>query len=148
VRAVIQRVKKASVSVDGNVVGCIGEGVVVFLGVSVKDTSKDSCALARKIAGLRIFEDKAGKLNLSMQDLGFSALVISQFTLYGDCRKGRRPSFSEAAPPSQAKDLYEDFIRELSNLGIPVAQGSFQAKMLVEVHNAGPVTLIVDTRNE
>ncbi|MDN5347869.1 MAG: D-aminoacyl-tRNA deacylase [Clostridia bacterium] len=145
-RAVVQRVYKARVSVDGREIGAIGHGLVVFLGVGRGDGLEDVLYLAEKIAGLRLFADSEGKMNLSVQAVGGEVLVVSQFTLYGDCRKGRRPSFTEAAPPEEAEKLYERFIEELQRQGVRVATGKFQADMRVEVDNAGPVTLLLDSR--
>ncbi len=142
----MQKVTKGQVSVGEEVLGKIGPGVVVLLGVKRDDTEKDAQYLARKIAGLRIFPDRDGKMNLSLLDMGDEALVISQFTLYGDCRKGKRPSYTEAAPPELAEELYERFTDYLRSEGIPTQTGKFQAMMLVEIYNDGPVTLIVDSK--
>jgi D-tyrosyl-tRNA(Tyr) deacylase len=144
-RAVVQRVAGASVSVDGRVVGSIGKGLCVFIGVAPGDGEGEVEWMAGKIANLRIFEDAAGKMNLSLLEEKGAMLVVSQFTLYGDCRKGRRPSFASACEPERANSIYEDFIRSVSSRGIPVATGVFQASMRVEIHNDGPVTLILDT---
>jgi D-tyrosyl-tRNA(Tyr) deacylase len=144
-RAVIQRVKSASVSVEGKVVGSIGHGLVVLLGVGVDDTEQEAAWMADKTANLRIFEDLEGKMNLSVLDVGGEALVVSQFTLYGDARKGRRPSFTEAAPPDKADELYRRYAELLENSGVKVQTGVFRAKMLVEIQNDGPVTLILDS---
>jgi D-tyrosyl-tRNA(Tyr) deacylase len=144
-RAVIQRVTKASVSVDGQIVGAIGRGVLVLLGVTHDDDEAQARWLAEKVVNLRLFEDDAGKLNLSLLESGGEILVVSQFTLYGDCRKGRRPSFAAAAEPQVAKALYERFVDSLKALGPQVSSGVFQAHMAVELVNDGPVTLIVDT---
>lgn len=144
-RAVVQRVERARVSVGGQVVGEIGHGLVILLGVKEGDTAEDAAKLAEKVANLRIFSDEDGKFNLSLFDVSGSALVVSQFTLYGDARKGRRPSFTHAAPPEIAAPLVEHFANHLRSLGIRVAEGEFQAHMLVEIHNEGPVTLILDT---
>ncbi|MBL3593200.1 MAG: D-tyrosyl-tRNA(Tyr) deacylase [Synergistaceae bacterium] len=144
-RAVIQRVTKASVAVDGRVVGAIGRGFLVLLGVTHDDAEAQARWLAEKIVNLRLFEDDAGKLNLSLLESGGEILVVSQFTLYGDCRKGRRPSFIAAAEPEKAKFLYEEFVDSLKALGPPVSSGVFQAHMAVELVNDGPVTLILDT---
>jgi len=144
-RAVVQRVSKASVTVEGRVVGSIGPGFLVLLGVRQGDTEADADYLAEKIAYLRIFEDAEGKMNLSLLDVGGGALVISQFTLYGDARKGRRPSFSDAAPPEQANRLYAYFCDRLTGCGITVARGVFQAHMDVALINQGPVTLLLDS---
>jgi D-aminoacyl-tRNA deacylase len=145
-KAVIQRVTKASVAVDGREVSRIGSGLAVLLGVGKEDTIKDVNFLAEKIANLRIFEDEAGKMNLSVLDVGGEALVVSQFTLLGDCSKGRRPGFDKAAPPDTAESLYNEFVEMLRACGAPVKTGRFQAKMLFEIANDGPVTLILDTR--
>ena len=145
-RAVIQRVTRASVAVDGKVVGQIGQGLLIFLGVATDDTEKDMEYLAHKIANLRIFEDEANKMNRSLLDIQGEALVVSQFTLYGDCRKGRRPSFTHAAPPDKANMFYEMFIEYLRVLGLQVQSGVFQAFMEVELLNDGPVTLLLDSR--
>ena len=144
-RAVVQRVSSARVEVDGEVAGSIGRGLLVLLGVGQGDTEKQAQWLAEKIGGLRIFEDDAGKMNLSVQDIGGSVLVVSQFTLFGDCRKGRRPSFTEAAPPDLAERLYQEFVDYLRAQNIPVATGVFQAKMDVHLVNDGPVTIWLDT---
>lgn len=144
-RAVVQRVKKASVYVDNKKTAKIKHGLVVFLGITHSDTQKEADFLADKIANLRIFDDKEGKLNLSGLDVGAEFLVVSQFTLYGDCRKGRRPSYTEAAPPGKAVPLYEYFINRLRSYGVKVETGQFQAEMLVSLDNDGPVTLIVES---
>ena len=144
-RAVIQRVKSASVTVEGEVVSEIREGLLVFLGIAQEDTPADIDYMASKIANLRIFEDDQGRMNLSILDVGGEALVVSQFTLYGDCRKGRRPSFIHAARPEKADPLYQAFMDEISRLGVPVKAGIFQAMMEVELINDGPVTLIIDS---
>ena len=145
-RAVIQRVTQAEVRVADEIVGAIGRGFLVLLGVGVGDTRDDVILLAQKVIGLRVFEDEAGKMNLALADVGGAVLAVSQFTLYGDCRKGRRPSFIEAAPPELAKRLYEEFIAELRGQGISVATGRFQADMQVSLTNDGPVTLLLDSR--
>jgi D-tyrosyl-tRNA(Tyr) deacylase len=145
VRAVVQRVSSARVEVDGEATGSIGRGLLVLLGVGQGDTEKQAAWLAEKTASLRIFEDDAGKMNLSVQDIGGSILVVSQFTLYGDCRKGRRPSFTDAAPPDLADRLYQFFVSHLRALGVPVETGVFQAKMEVHLVNDGPVTIWLDT---
>ena len=144
-RAVLQRVSRAAVVIDGETAGAIGWGLLVLLGVAPTDTPADAQWLAEKIAGLRIFNDEAGKMNLSVADVGGAVLVVSQFTLYGACRKGRRPSFIGAAPPEVAVPLYEVFINALRSLGLPTATGRFGAMMQVELINEGPVTLILDT---
>jgi D-tyrosyl-tRNA(Tyr) deacylase len=143
-RAVVQRVSRASVSVDGELVGQIGRGVVVLVGVTHDDTAEQAEWLAEKIAGLRIFEDSAGKMNLGLLDVDGAALVVSQFTLYADARKGRRPSFTDAAPPDVAEPLVEHFAQALRDEGVPVETGIFQATMLVEIHNDGPVTILLE----
>ena len=145
-RAVVQRTKSSSVTVDGRLVGSIGPGLTVLLGVGEGDTSKDAVYLADKIVGLRIFHDEAGKMNCSLQDVGGSLLVVSQFTLYGDCRKGRRPGFDQAAPPEEAKALYEYFLSLCREKELTVAAGEFQAEMLVALENDGPVTILLDSR--
>lgn len=144
-RAVVQRVRAGSVSVDGCKVSAIGPGLVVFLGVGKGDTSEDAAYLAGKTAGLRIFEDEAGKLNLSVLEAGGEVLAVSQFTLYGDCRKGRRPSFTEAAIPEEADTLYRQYIVDLQALGIAVCTGVFREHMLVQIENDGPVTIMLDS---
>ncbi|MBC7241456.1 MAG: D-tyrosyl-tRNA(Tyr) deacylase [Anaerolineae bacterium] len=143
-RAVVQRVVRSSVSVDGKVVGQIGKGLNVLIGVRQGDTEEQARWLAHKIAGLRIFEDEQGKMNLSVRDVGGEALVISQFTLYGDARKGFRPSFVDAAPPEIASPLIDRFVEFLREEGVPVQTGVFQAMMLVEIYNDGPVTIILE----
>ncbi len=145
-RAVVQRVKKAAVHVDSEVVGSIGSGFVVFLGVGQDDTAADAHYLADKIAGLRILGDAHGRMNESLRDQDAEALVISQFTLYGDCRRGRRPSFSSAAPPDTAETLYSKFTQRLSSQGISTATGVFQAHMQVELVNDGPVTMLLESK--
>jgi D-aminoacyl-tRNA deacylase len=146
-RAVIQRVKKSIVSVDGREVGRIGHGMLVLLGIHRQDTDAGADELARKISHLRIFEDAGGKMNRSLLDTGGEMLVVSQFTLYGDCRKGRRPSFVEAAPPALAERLYNCFVNRLRQEGIVVETGRFRAMMAVSLVNDGPVTLILDSTN-
>jgi len=143
-RIVVQRVTKASVSVDGKVVGHIGPGLVVLLGVARDDGEKQARFLASKVANLRIFADEQSKFNLSALEVGAEALVVSQFTLYGDARKGRRPSFSKAAPPEIAEPLVEAFVAFLEEEGLLVETGIFGGMMLVEIHNDGPVTIILD----
>jgi D-tyrosyl-tRNA(Tyr) deacylase len=145
VRAVIQRVTRASVTVEGRVTGEIGAGLLVLLAVSRTDNPESATYLAEKIANLRIFSDEAGKMNLSLLDVGGSALLVSQFTLYGDTRGGRRPSYIQAAPPEQASLLYEEFVRSIRSLGVPVETGVFQAHMQVELVNDGPVTILLDS---
>lgn len=144
-RAVVQRVSSASVSVGDEVVGRIGPGFVVLVGVGAGDSQDDVNALAGKLAGLRIFEDPQGKMNLSIQEIGGSMLVISQFTLFGDCRKGRRPSFIEAARPELAEPLFRSLLAELRGQGIPIETGRFQQEMQVSLVNDGPVTLLLDS---
>ncbi len=143
-RAVVQRVSRASVSVDGEIVGQIGRGVVVLVGVTHGDTQEQADWLANKIAGLRIFEDCEGKMNAGLLDVDGAALVISQFTLYADARKGRRPSFIDAAPPEIAEPLVAHFAQALRAQGVTVATGVFGARMLVEIHNDGPVTILLE----
>ena len=143
-RAVVQRVAKASVVVENEIVGAIGRGVTILLGVTHADGEEQARWLAHKIAGLRIFEDDDKKMNRSLLDVGGGALVVSQFTLYGDCRKGRRPSFGHAARPEIAEPLCEQFITFLRQAGVAVESGVFGAHMMVEIHNDGPVTLIVE----
>jgi D-aminoacyl-tRNA deacylase len=144
-RCVIQRVRRASVSVDGTVVGSVQGGFLVLLGVTHGDREREAATLARKVAGLRVFEDTDGKMNLSLRECGGSVLAISQFTLYADMRKGRRPSFTDAARPESAQPLYEKFCANLREEGLVVEQGVFGAQMLVELVNDGPVTLLLDT---
>jgi D-tyrosyl-tRNA(Tyr) deacylase len=144
-RACIQRVSEAQVTVDGEVTGRIGRGLVVLLGVGANDGEAEVEWLAEKIVGLRIFEDDAGKMNRSLVEVGGAMLVVSQFTLYGDCRKGRRPSFIDAAPPELAERLYEAFAARLRGQGVEVGTGRFRAHMLVSLVNDGPVTLWIDT---
>jgi D-tyrosyl-tRNA(Tyr) deacylase len=144
-RAVLQRVRRAVVAVDGETIGAIESGLLVLLGIAPADTIDDVRWLAEKTASLRIFNDEAGKMNLSVADVGGAVLVVSQFTLYGDCRKGRRPSFIDAAPPNVAVPLYETFVNALRSLGLPVRTGRFGAMMQVELVNDGPVTIIADS---
>jgi len=144
-KAVIQRVSTASVSVDSAIVGEIGAGTVVLLAVAKGDSESDAEWLARKIVELRMFGDSDGKMNLSLKDMGGSILAISQFTLVGSCDKGRRPSFVDAAPPEEGKRLYEYFVEQVAGMGIPVATGIFQADMKVSLINDGPVTFILDS---
>lgn len=144
-RAVVQRVSEASVTVDGRVVGAIGRGFLLLLGVTHADGEAEAVWLARKVAGLRIFEDEAGKFNLALADVGGAALVVSQFTLYGDARKGRRPSFTEAARPEHAEPLCDRFVELLRAEGVAVETGVFGAMMAVYLVNDGPVTLWLDT---
>lgn len=145
-RAVVQRVREASVTVDGRVTGEVGVGVLVLLGVGVEDAERDAGWLAGKVARLRIFEDDAGKMNRSLLDVGGGALVVSQFTLYGDAAKGNRPSFVAAARPETAVPLYEAFCRELEAQGVPVGRGVFGAHMDVRLLNDGPVTIFLESR--
>ena len=144
-RAVVQRGAEASVRVDSREIARIGRGLVILLGVGVEDTEVDAEYMASKISGLRIFDDPQGKMNLSVTDVGGTVLPISQFTLYGDCRKGRRPSFTRAAEPAKAKALYELVMEKLLARGIPVQPGRFQAAMQVSLVNDGPVTLQLDS---
>ena len=144
-RAVVQRVRRAAVRIGDEPVGEIGRGLCILLGVTPDDDPAQAVVLAGKIAHLRIFDDEQGKLNRSVLDVGGSALVVSQFTLYGDTSGGRRPSFIKAARPEQAEPLCERFAQALRDLGVPVATGRFRAVMLVEIHNDGPVTLVLDT---
>lgn len=145
-RAVLQRVSRAKVTVAGEIVGSIDRGLLVLLGVEQDDTQDDARALAERTIGLRIFEDEAGKMNLSVRDIGGSVLVVSQFTLLGDCRKGRRPSFIDAAPPERADELYKLYVAAIAAENIPTATGKFRAMMDVELVNDGPVTLLLDSR--
>ena len=147
-RVVIQRVSEASVTVDQQTVGAIGQGLMVLLGVAQGDTSQEAKALAEKTAGLRIFEDDAGKMNRSVEEIGGSLLVVSQFTLLGDCRKGRRPGFTDAAPPELADQLYEEYVATLRSRGVNVATGVFRADMQVALVNDGPVTMLLDSRKQ
>jgi len=144
-RAVVQRVKNARVDIEGQTVGEIGHGLLVFIGVGEEDSEKDAEYLADKIANLRIFSDEKDLMNLSLLDIGGSALVVSQFTLWGDCRKGRRPSFAKAARPETAKGLYEHFMALLQVKGVKVASGRFQEMMDVHILNDGPVTILLDS---
>jgi D-tyrosyl-tRNA(Tyr) deacylase len=144
-RACIQRVREAHVTVDSSVTGQIGPGLVVLLGVGQADGEAQAGWLAEKIAGLRVFEDDLGKMNRSLSEAGGAMLVVSQFSLYGDCRRGRRPSFIEAAPPEQAERLYEKFVEQVRETGITVATGRFREQMLLHLVNDGPVTIWIDT---
>ena len=144
-RAVVQRVSRARVSVEGRVTGEIGSGLMILLGVGREDTSLIAVSMAEKVANLRIFEDEQGKMNRSLLDVKGGALVVSQFTLYGDARGQRRPSFISAAPPERAKALYDEFTLAMQNLGISVSTGIFQAIMSVELVNEGPVTILLDS---
>jgi D-aminoacyl-tRNA deacylase len=145
-RLVVQRVKEARVIVEGDMVGEIGQGLLIFLGVGKEDTEADVDYLIGKLLHLRIFADSQGKFNLSLIETGGALLVVSQFTLWGDCRKGRRPSFSESAPASLAQPLYDLFIDKVRQKGIPVASGRFQEEMEVHLINDGPVTLLLDSK--
>jgi D-aminoacyl-tRNA deacylase len=144
-KALLQRVSRASVTISGETVGSIGNGLTVLVGVAQGDTSKDAQYLAQKTLGLRIFSDPEGKFNLSVLDIKGELLIISQFTLLADARKGRRPSFTDAAPPDLAEELYNQFVDETRKSGLKVETGRFQAHMLVEIHNDGPVTLMLDS---
>jgi D-tyrosyl-tRNA(Tyr) deacylase len=145
VKAVIQRVRNAAVEVNGQTVGAIGHGILVLLGVAKGDVERDADWLANKIESLRIFEDEAGKMNRSLREIGGELLAVSQFTLAGNCSKGRRPSFDTATPPSEANRLYEYFVAAVRRHGIPVKTGIFQAMMLVSLVNDGPVTFILES---
>ena len=145
-RAVLTRVKSASVAIDDQVVGQIGQGFLILLGVGPEDDESHCRYLAEKALGLRIFEDENGKMNLGLGDVGGQVLVVSQFTLYGNCRKGRRPSFTEAADPEKGNRLYEQFLQDCASLGYPPQHGRFGADMQVASVNDGPVTLILDTQ--
>ena len=145
-RAVVQRVTRAHVIVETETVGEIGDGLVVLLGIAGDDTEKDVSYLVEKIAGLRLFDDADGRMNLSVRDVGGALLIISQFTLYGDVRRGRRPSWTEAAPPEIAEPLYESFVEEARRVVGHVATGSFRRMMQVELVNDGPVTILLDSR--
>jgi len=144
-RAVVQRVKKGSVEIEEKEIGKIEKGLVILLGVGQNDTEKDAEYLAEKIVNLRIFEDKEGKMNLSVKDINGQILIISQFTLYGDCKKGRRPSFISAALPDKAVKLYDYFVKSIKNYGLKIETGEFQAMMLVKIYNDGPVTILLDS---
>ena len=144
-RAILTRVKSASVTIEGKVNGKIGQGFLILLGVGPNDTEKECRYLAEKALGLRVFEDENGKMNLGLDAVNGQVLVVSQFTLYGNCRKGRRPSFTDAAPPQLGNELYEQFLKECEALGYPPQHGQFGADMQVESVNDGPVTLILDT---
>jgi D-aminoacyl-tRNA deacylase len=148
VKVLVQRVSKASVSVDGEVIGSIGKGLAVLVGVAQGDTSQDARLLAGKTAELRIFSDAEGKFNLSVKDTGGELLIISQFTLMADTRKGRRPSFTDAAPPDAAEKLFEEYVAAARATGLKVATGRFQAHMLVEIYNDGPVTVMLDSKDK
>ena len=145
-RAVVQRVSRAEVRVDGEVIGAIGEGLMVLVGAAQGDGAEDVAYLARKVVGLRVFEDRGGLMNLSLADVGGSLLIVSQFTLLGDCRKGRRPAFIDALEPGAAELLIEQLVAACRETGIPVATGRFRAMMEVELVNSGPVTILLDSR--
>lgn len=147
-RAVVQRVSRASVTVNGEVTGQIEQGFLVLLGVGEDDTQDDVIYLAQKTVGLRVFEDADGKMNLALAEVNGKMLVVSQFTLLGDCRKGRRPSFVNAARPEQADELYQSFVAEVKGHGIEVQTGRFQQHMDVELVNDGPITLLLDSKKE
>lgn len=144
-RAVVQRVSFADVTVDQNITGSIQHGLMVLLGVGLTDEAKDLDYLVEKVTGLRIFEDDDGKMNRSVIDVGGSLLVVSQFTLYADCRKGKRPGFTDAAGPEKAQEYYQRFLTQCAAKGIPVEAGVFQADMMVRIHNDGPVTILLDS---
>lgn len=145
-RAVVQKVKKSSVTVDEAVTGQISEGLMVLIGVEDGDGEKDVAYIADKVCGLRIFEDEDGKMNRSVEDISGQVLAVSQFTLLGDVRKGKRPSFTKAARPEEANGLYRQVVERIQSRGIPVEEGIFQTHMLVEIHNDGPVTILLDSR--
>jgi D-tyrosyl-tRNA(Tyr) deacylase len=147
-RAVVQRVSRAQVAVSGEITGQIGLGLLVLLGVGRDDTEADASYLAEKIAGLRVFEDDRGKMNRSALDVGGNVLAVSQFTLYGDVRRGKRPSFDAAAPPGKARQLYEFFVEQIRAAGLPCETGRFQEMMKVELVNEGPVTILLDSTKE
>lgn len=144
-RAVVQRVKKSSVTVDEKITGKINQGLMVLIGVEDGDTEKDADYIADKVTGLRVFEDEQGKMNLSVEDIKGEVLAVSQFTLLADARKGRRPSFTKAAAPEEANNLYRKVVEKISSKGIHVEEGIFQAEMMVEIHNDGPVTILLDS---
>jgi D-tyrosyl-tRNA(Tyr) deacylase len=144
-RAVVQRVSRAQVTVNGEIAGQIGLGLLVLLGVGLDDGEADAAYLAEKIAGLRVFEDAEGKMNRSVQDVGGSVLAVSQFTLYGDVRRGKRPSFDAAAPPEKARELYEFFVQQVRAAGLRCETGRFQEMMQVDLVNEGPVTILLDS---
>jgi D-aminoacyl-tRNA deacylase len=146
VRAVVQRVSRAKVTVEGTTIGEIGQGLLVLLGVGRGDAESDAIYLAEKIAGLRVFEDENGKMNRNIVEAGGSVLAVSQFTLYGDVRKGKRPSFDDAAQPDEARRLYEFFVERIRALGLRCETGQFQAMMQVELVNEGPVTILLDSK--
>jgi D-tyrosyl-tRNA(Tyr) deacylase len=144
-RAVVQRVSRAQVVIEGEITGQIGLGLLILLGVGHDDTEADANYLAEKIAGLRVFEDERGKMNRSVQDVGGGVLAVSQFTLYGDVRRGKRPSFDSAAPPERARQLYEFFVQQIRSTGLRCETGRFQEMMKVELVNEGPVTILLDS---
>lgn len=146
-KVIVQRVSRAEVRVDKKIVGQIKHGMLIFAGIGKEDTSSDADYLAGKVTQLRMFEDKEGKMNLSSTDVSAELLVVSQFTLYGDCRKGRRPSFDKAADPQKGKELYDHFVAQLRNQNLKVETGQFQAMMDVELVNDGPVTFILESNN-
>lgn len=147
-RAVVQRVSSSKVTVDEEVVGKVDKGLLVLLGVTHDDTSKDVDYMVDKVTNLRIFEDENDKMNLSLRDIKGEILAVSQFTLYGDCRRGRRPSFSDAARPEVANPLYEEFVEKIRDLGINVSTGKFGAHMMVDLTNDGPVTILLESKKE
>lgn len=147
-RAVVQKVSSSKVTVDGEIIGKIDQGLMVLLGVTHDDTSKDVDYMVDKVTNLRIFEDEEGKMNLSLKDIGGDVLAVSQFTLYGDARRGRRPSFSDAARPEVANPLYEEFIEKVKTQGINVETGKFGAHMMVDLTNDGPITILLESRKE
>ena len=147
-RAVVQRVSRATVSVDGSITGAIDTGLLVLLGVGQHDQTSDADYLAEKIVGLRIFEDEAEKMNCSVVEVGGAILAVSQFTLYGDVKRGKRPSFDAAARPEQARELYEYFVNRVRALGVHCETGVFQAMMQVELVNCGPVTILIDSKKQ
>ncbi len=144
-RAVVQRVSKASVTVDGELISSIGKGLLVLAGAGIDDTIQDAQYIRNKVVGLRIFEDDAGKMNLSVEDIGGELLIVSQFTLYGDARKGRRPSFGAAMPPERAKEFFDEFVSLFEDTNLTVKTGIFGAMMQVELVNDGPVTILLDS---
>jgi len=145
-RAVVQRVKSARVSINGKIKSTIGQGLLVFLGIGNEDGPQDADYLVSKISGLRIFSDSTGRFDRSVRDVAGRVLIVSQFTLYGDCRKGRRPSFTDAAPPEVAQKLYDYFVEKMCREGLPVESGTFQAVMEVHLVNDGPVTILLDSQ--
>ncbi|MBI2352243.1 MAG: D-tyrosyl-tRNA(Tyr) deacylase [Deltaproteobacteria bacterium] len=145
-RILVQRIKEGKVTVAGEEISRAGAGLCLFIGIAKGDTQEDACTLAEKAVGLRIFEDDTGKFNRSLREVDGEILLVSEFTLYADCSKGRRPSFIQAAPPEEAESLYRHFIQKLQELGLKVATGTFQAKMEVSITNDGPVTLILDSK--